>query len=65
MPVECEEKIVLDIPNEFSNGEYELQIAIGGGEYPSVQFADEGETDGAFYSLAKVKIGNQYTTILK
>jgi len=56
LPGEYEENISIEIPNEFLNGEYELQIVIGGGEYPNVQFANELERDGEFYFLTKIKI---------
>ena len=56
LPGEYEENILMNIPSEFLNGEYELQIAIGGGEYPSVQFANELDQDGEFYNLIKIKI---------
>lgn len=56
LPGEYSETICLDIPNGMENGEYELQIAIGGGEYPNVQFASEGEKDDNFFLLGKVLI---------
>jgi hypothetical protein len=56
LPGEYEETVFIEIPSEFANGEYELQIAIGGGDKPSVQFANEIENDGGFYSLVKIKI---------
>ena len=52
------ETVCLDISNDMVGGEYELQIAIGGGEYPNVQFANELEKDGEFYFLEKIKIEN-------
>lgn len=58
LPGEYEEKISIDIPREFANGEYELQIAIGGGKYPIVHFANDIEDDEEFYSLAKIGIEN-------
>ena len=56
LPGEYTETICFDIDSDFANGEYELQIAIGGGDMPSVAFANEMETNGEFYSLAKIKI---------
>jgi uncharacterized membrane protein len=53
---EYEEKISIDISSEFLNGEYELQIAIGGGDKPRVQFANELEQDGEFYCLFKMQV---------
>ena len=65
LPGEYEEKILLDIPSDFANGECELQIAIGGGKYPNVQFANDIENDGECYCLSKIEIKNEYTATLK
>lgn len=56
LPGERTEFIEVVLPKDMQSGEYKLQIGIGGGEYPSVQFANEGETDGVFYRLTKIKI---------
>ena len=56
LPGERTEFIEVVLPKDMQSGEYKLQIGIGGGEYPSVQFANEGETDGIFYRLTKIKI---------
>ncbi len=54
LPGEYEETLSFDLEGDMPKGEYELQIAIGGGEQPSVAFASEGQTDGAWFVLGKV-----------
>lgn len=56
LPGEYEENVLIEIPNDFARGEYELQIAIGGGDKPSVQFANELAQDGEFYYLLQIKV---------
>ena len=51
-----EEKIVMDIPEEFPTGEYELQIGIGGKDKPSVVFATNATQDGDYSILTKVEV---------
>lgn len=56
LPGEYSETVCLDIPNEMENGEYELQIAIGGGDKPSVAFASEMITDEIWFVLGNVNM---------
>lgn len=60
LPSEYTETVCFDIANDIANdiarGEYELQIAIGGGDKPSVAFANEMETDDTWFVLGKVTI---------
>lgn len=56
LPGEYTENIFLEIPSDFASGKYELQIAIGGGKYPVVRFANETETDGEFHALDVTEI---------
>ena len=56
LPGEYTETVCFDIPNDIDVGEYELQIAIGGGDKPRVSFANELAQDGEFYHLLQVKV---------
>ena len=56
LPGEYEENILMNVPSEFLNGEYELQIAIGGGDKPSVAFANEMDIDDTWFVLGNVNI---------
>ena len=57
LPGEYTETVCLDIPNDIDVGEYELQIAIGGGDKPSVAFANELAQDDDYFVFGKVSIG--------
>lgn len=56
LPGEYTETVCFYVPNDDASGEYELQIAIGGGDKPSVAFANEMETDDTWFVLGKVTI---------
>ena len=56
LPGEHIEKIEISIPEEMPEGIYSLEIALGGNEYPVVQFANEIENSDGFYSLGAVEI---------
>lgn len=56
LPGAYTETVCLDIPNDIRGGEYELQIAIGGENKPSVAFANEMETDGTWFVLGNLNI---------
>ena len=56
LPGEYTETVCLDIPNDIRGGEYELQIAIGGENKPSVAFANEMETDDTWFVLGNLNI---------
>ena len=48
--------VLIEIPRDFARGEYELQIAIGGGVQPNVQFATELGQDGDYSNLTKLMV---------
>ena len=54
LPGDFNEKIYLNLTDNMPKGEYELQIAIGGGAEPSVAFANEMGTDETWFILGKV-----------
>ena len=56
LPGEHKEAICFEVPCDIQGGEYELQIGIGGGKYPSVHFANLEETDGAYLVLGAVTV---------
>ena len=56
LPGKHTENFELNIPLNIVSGEYELQIAIGGGELPSVVFATDAKNDGDYLVLAKIHI---------
>lgn len=56
LPGEHKETFEIPVPSDLSEGEYELQIGIGGGDTPSVCFATDAAQDGDFAILAQVKI---------
>ena len=56
LPGEYTETLDFDVVGDMPKGEYQLQISIGGGEQPSVAFANEMETDGAWFILGTVKV---------
>ena len=56
LPGEHNEAFEIPVPSDLSEGEYELQIGIGGGDKPSVCFATDAPCDGDFAVLAQVKI---------
>ena len=56
LPGEYTETVYFDIPNDGVSGEYVLQIAIGGEDKPSVAFANEMETDDAWFILGEINI---------
>ena len=56
LPGEYTETVNFDVDIDITSGEYELQIAIGGEDKPSVAFANEMETDDTWFVLGKVTI---------
>ena len=56
LPGEYTENVLLEIPSNFVSGEYELQIAIGGDDKPTVFFATEAVLDGTYLTLSKIKV---------
>lgn len=56
LPGEYTETLDFDVASDMPKGEYRLQISIGGGEQPSVAFANEMETDGVWFILGTVKV---------
>ena len=59
LPGEHNEAFEIPVPSDLSEGEYELQIGIGGGDTPSVCFATDAPCDGDFAVLARVIINEQ------
>ena len=53
---EYTETVSFDVSNDVGSGEYELQIAIGGGGKPSVAFANEMIRDEIWFVLGNVNI---------
>ncbi len=50
------ESISLDLPENLSSGEYSIQLALGGEDYPAAYFATNAEFDGRYYTLSKLFI---------
>lgn len=51
-----EEDIEISIPKDMQDGEYDLQIGIGGDQEPSIVFATDAEQDGDYAILTKVEL---------
>ena len=56
LPGEYEENVSIELPSDFASGEYELQMAIGGGDKPSVAFANEMDIDDTWFVLGNVNM---------
>ena len=56
LPGEYKEYFSIEIPENFVNGKYKLQIAIGGGNKPFVQFANEMERDEEYFTFGEINI---------
>ncbi|MBE7084278.1 MAG: DUF4832 domain-containing protein [Clostridiales bacterium] len=56
LPGEHTETVYFDVFDDILHGKYELQIAIGGDKNPNVQFANEGKTDGDYFTLGELLI---------
>ena len=56
LPGEYTETLDFDVVGDMPKGEYQLQISIGGGEQPSVAFANEMEMDDAWFVLGKISV---------
>lgn len=56
LPGERMEKINICLPHDIELGEYELSIAVGGGNYPIVNFANNIQTDKEFNTLTTINI---------
>ncbi len=56
LPGEHVEEIEFVVPEEMSEGIHALEIALGGNEYPVVQFANEMENSDEFYCLGAIEI---------
>ena len=52
------ENLSIEIPNDFPEGEYHLEIAIGGGEYPVVYFANEIQVADGWHKLTTFNVKN-------
>ena len=50
------EEIIIEVPEDMTNGECELQIGIGGKDMPSVVFACNAKQDGDYSVLSKLNI---------
>ncbi len=56
LPGEHLETIEIILPLDIAKGEYSLQLGIGGGELPSVSFANESLIDDNFLEVDKVLV---------
>ena len=56
LPGECGADFSVEIPSGIDIGEWEMALAIGGGEKPFVTLANEIERDGAYHTVGKVII---------
>lgn len=56
LPGEYTETVCILLPSDLQGGEYELQIAIGGGDKPSVAFANEMIRDEIWFVLGNVNV---------
>ena len=54
LPNVYQEKIVIDIPNDLSVGEYALELSIGGGGKPCVELASEMPFDGGWHTISNI-----------
>lgn len=56
LPGDFNEEIKIAVPKDADAGEYELSLAIGGGNLPFVTLANEGECEDGYFKLADIKI---------
>ena len=54
LPGEHMESVEVVLPKDMAKGEYELSVAIGGGNKPIVRFANELENEGEFFRLSNL-----------
>ena len=54
LPSEYEERAIIVIPADMPKGTYELQMAIGGGDKPSVAFANEIQRKQEWHILGRI-----------
>jgi hypothetical protein len=57
LPGEHKAEFTVELPRDAEAGEWEMALAIGGGEKPFVTLANEIERDGAYHIIGKVIIG--------
>lgn len=58
LPGEYTESAELSLPCELPAGEYEISLALGGGDKPAVQFASKTGKEHEWHVLAKVTVEN-------
>jgi hypothetical protein len=56
LPGEYVEKVELALPCDLPAGEYELSIALGGGDKPAVQFASKTGKEHQWHILTTVSV---------
>ncbi len=56
MPGVSENKICVTLPVSAKKGEYKIQIALGGGEYPSAYFATDAREENGWYEVGETEI---------
>ena len=56
LPGECGADFSVEIPSGIDIGEWEMALAIGGGEKPFVTLANEIERDGAYHKIGTVSV---------
>lgn len=49
-------KISIDLPKDFTLGEYQLQLGLGGENFPVAYFACDGELDGDFVNITQITV---------
>ena len=57
LPGENNAEFTVELPFGTEAGEWEMALAIGGGEKPFVTLANEIERDGAYHKIGKVSVG--------
>lgn len=56
LPGDFKETIQFRIPKRAKAGKYELSLAIGGGDYPVVTVANEGEHRNGYFVLGDITV---------
>ena len=56
MPGVSENKICVTLPVSAKKGAYKIQIALGGGEFPSVCFASDAKEENGWYEVGETEI---------
>ncbi len=56
MPGVSENKICVNLPADMKKGAYKIQIALGGGEFPSVCFASDASEENGWYEVGETEI---------